>query len=65
MRGHLRDLNKMIPFSTDKLSLGRPATDHILMVTSSPKTYFIDMFGVNFSLSLLRACLHSSSSSDL
>lgn len=41
MSGHLREPNMMMPFSIDKLSLGRPATAHDLIVTSSPSTFFI------------------------
>lgn len=53
----------MIPFSTERLSFGSPAIDHILIVTSSPKTALMDIFMVCLSFSRLRFYLHSSSSS--
>jgi hypothetical protein len=38
MSGHLLDLNMMIPFSTDNLSDGSPATPQAPIVTGSPRT---------------------------
>jgi hypothetical protein len=35
--GHRRDLLTMMPFSTLKASMGRPAMFHALMATGSPK----------------------------
>lgn len=65
INGHLLDLNIIIPFSIDKLSLGNPATDHVLINTSSPNTFFM----VTALLCLIYRCLifylHSSSSSCL
>jgi len=65
MRGHLLDLNMIIPFSIERLSLGRPATVHILIITSSPNTFLIDTWLVCLIPSLLMWLLHSSSSSSL
>jgi hypothetical protein len=43
MSGHLLDLNMIIAFSIDKLSLGSVAAVHILVLTGSSSSYFIEM----------------------
>jgi len=65
MRGHLRDLNMMMPFSMERLSLGRPATDQILIVTSSPSTFLILTPLVSWMFKVLTFSLQSSSKSYL
>ena len=65
IRGHLLDLNIIIPFSTDNLSEGSPATPHYLIVTSSPKTLLIVIFSDNLIPSSLILSLHVCSNSSL
>jgi len=43
-RGHLRDLNIIIPFSNEKLSDGRPSIFHCLIWTGFPNTVTNEKF---------------------
>ena len=65
MSGHLRDLNIMIPFSIDRLSLGREAAVHILVLTGSSSKDFIVMLSEQSMCNLLIPSLHWASSSYL
>jgi len=45
MSGHLLEPNMIIPFSMERLSLGRLAAFHILVSTGSSRSCFMEISG--------------------
>jgi hypothetical protein len=59
--GHLLEPNMIIAFSIERLSLGREAAVHILVVTGSSKRTFMEMPSLSLRPLLVASSLHKDS----